>query len=61
MTRTVFLNFFYGLLYHLTKKQHPLSNHYIMRVILTTFLRGDLLIIVPKGFLTKDSDNHFGD
>lgn len=32
-----------------------------MGVVLIGFVRGDNIIIVPKGFLTKDSDNHFGD
>lgn len=48
MTRTVFLNFFYGLLYHLTKKQPPLSSGQIMGVVLIVFLRGHYIIIDPN-------------
>lgn len=47
MTRTVFLNFFYGLLYHLTKKQPQLSTSQIMGAVLIVFLRGHYIIIAP--------------
>ena len=47
MTRTVFLNLFYGLLYHLTKKQPPLSASQIMGAVLIVFLRGYYVIIDP--------------
>lgn len=43
MTRTVFLNFFYGLLYHLTKKQPPLSIGQVIGVVFMFFY-----IIEPK-------------
>ena len=43
------------------KKRPLLSKYYITGGVLIGFTRGYLLIIVPKGFLTKDSDNHFGD
>jgi hypothetical protein len=33
----------------------------LLGAVLSVFSRGYLLIMVPKGFLTKDSDNHFGD
>ena len=49
MTRTVFLNLFYGLLYHLTKKQPPLSASQIMGAVLIVFLRGYYINIDPKG------------
>ena len=48
MTRTVFLNFFYGLLYHLTKKQPPLSTSQIMGAVLIVFSRGHYVIIAPE-------------
>lgn len=47
MTRTVFLNFFYGLLYHLTKKQPPLSSGQIMGAVLIVFLRGHYVKMDP--------------
>lgn len=47
MTRTVFLNFFYGLLHHLTKKQPPLSTSQIMGAVLIVFSRGHYIIIAP--------------
>ena len=49
MTRTLFLNFFYGLLYHLTKKQPSLSHSQIMRAVLIVFPRGYYVIIDPTG------------
>ena len=48
MTRTVFLNFFYGLLYHLTEKQPPLSASQIIWAVLIVFLRGHYVIIDPE-------------
>lgn len=47
MTRTLFLNFFYGLLYHLTKKQPSLSTSQIMRGVLIVFPRGYYVKIDP--------------
>ena len=47
MTRTLFLNFFYGLLYHLTKKQPSLSTSQIMRGVLIVFPRGYYVNIDP--------------
>ena len=48
MTRTVFLNFFYGLLYHLTKKQPLLSSDWITGAVLIVFPRGYYIIIDPE-------------
>lgn len=58
MTRTVFLNFFYGLLYHLTKKQPPLSTSQIMGAVLIVFSRGHYVIIAPLKFYIKIRVNH---
>lgn len=33
----------------------------ILGAILSMFSRGDFVIIDPKYFSAKDSDNHFGD
>ena len=56
MTRTLFLNFFYGLLYHLTKKQPSLSTSQIMRGVLIVFPRGYYVIMDP--YLVNEFNNY---